>query len=451
MGRTQRPIRDPPRAIARRPGSRASTWPPPRRASSIARLIGDARPATREPAPGAWLRLAALGAAAVTALVVVSGALHLGLPHKALVVLAAPLLAAVVVAAATAHRPLLGVSVAALALLAAESVFGAIVAFAGHPGWAVVLHVAFAGLAFAAALLTAAAAFRGERVPAGAWRDYVELTKPRIMLLLLITAAAGMFVGAQGLPRLSQLAVVLAGGALACAGASALNHYLDRDIDALMGDRTASRPIVAGRLIAPRALEFGLVLSAFSFVLLASLVNVLAATLALIGNLFYVLVYTSWLKRSTVQNIVIGGAAGAVPPLVGWAAATGNLALPAFFLFLIIFFWTPPHFWALALLIKREYAAARIPMLPVVRGDRETSHQILLYSLVLATTTLLPFLWHTVGAVYLAAALVLDMVFICLALALARDTNPARAGRLFHFSLLYLAVLFAAMAVDTLV
>ena len=321
----------------------------------------------------------------------------------------------------------------------------------GGPEWAVALHQVFAGLALAAALLTAAAAFRGERVPAGAWRDYAALTKPRIMLLLLITAAAGMFVGAQGVPSLSQLAVVMAGGALACAGASALNHYLDRDIDALMGDRTASRPIVAGRLTAPRALEFGLVLSAFSFVLLASLVNVLAATLALVGNLFYVLVYTRWLKRSTVQNIVIGGAAGAVPPLVGWAAATGNVALPAVFLFLIIFFWTPPHFWALALLIKREYAAARIPMLPVVRGDRETSRRILAYSFVLAAASLMPFLWHVLGGVYLATALVLDVMFIGLAVGLVRDTNRARAGRLFHFSLLYLAMLFVAMAVDVVV
>jgi heme o synthase len=452
MRRTQRLTGDPGRLIVRpHARSRASTGPSARRAFSHVGLVAGAGPPTGEAAPGAWLRLAALGAAGVTALVVLSGALHLGLPHKALAVLSAPLLVAVVVAAASVHRPLLGISAAALGLLAAESAFGGIVAWAGDPEWAVVLHQVFAGLALAAALLTASAAFRGERVPAGAWRDYVALTKPRIMLLLLITAAAGMFVGAQGAPRLSQLAVVLAGGALACAGASALNNYLDRDIDALMGDRTAGRPIVAGRLIAPRALDFGLVLSAFSFVLLASLVNVLAATLALIGNLFYVLVYTRWLKRSTVQNIVIGGAAGAVPPLVGWAAATGNLTLPAIFLFLIIFFWTPPHFWALALLIKREYEAARIPMLPVVRGDRETSHRILAYSLVLATTTLLPFLWHTVGGVYLAAAIVLDAAFICLAIALARDTSPARAGRLFHFSLLYLALLFTAMAVDAVV
>ena len=221
------------------------------------------------------------------------------------------------------------------------------------------------------------------------------------MILLLITAAAGMFVGAGGVPELGPLAVLLAGGALASAGASALNHYLDRDIDALMGERTANRPIVAGRITAPRALEFGLVLSAFSFVLLGSLVNVLTAALALVGGLFYVIVYTRWLKRWTVQNIVIGGAAGAVPPLVGWAAATGNLTLPAISLFLIVFLWTPPHFWALALLIKRDYAAASVPMLPVVLGDRKTSHRILAYSLALATTTLLPFLWHAVGDVYL--------------------------------------------------
>src|SRR5438309_1945247 len=176
--------------------------------------------------------------------------------------------------------------------------------------------------------------------------------------------------------------------ALACGGASALNHVLDRDVDRRMR-RTSSRPVAAERVPPARALEFGLALSALSFVVLASLVNPLTAALALVGNLFYVLVYTGWLKRSTPQNIVIGGAAGAVPPLVGWAAATGNLTLPALFLFLIVFMWTPPHFWALALLIKRDYAAAKIPMLPVVRGDEETTRQILLYSLVLVPVTAL--------------------------------------------------------------
>jgi len=188
-------------------------------------------------------------------------------------------------------------------------------------------------------------------------------------------------------------------------------------------------------------------LSAFSFVLLASFVNVLTAVLALVGNLFYVLVYTRWLKRSTPQNIVIGGAAGAVPPLVGWAAATGNLAVPALFLFLIVFFWTPPHFWALALLIKRDYAAARIPMLPVVRGDRETARQILLYSAALVPITFLPFFWHTLGVAYLVSAVLLGTVLVGLAWRLRRETTPARARLLFHFSLAYLALLFVAMAV----
>ena len=181
---------------------------------------------------------------------------------------------------------------------------------------------------------------------------------------------------------------------------------------------------------------------------LASAVNVLTATLALVGNLFYVLVYTRWLKRSTPQNIVIGGAAGAVPPLVGWAAATGNLSVPALFLFLIVFFWTPPHFWALALLIKRDYAAARIPMLPVVRGDDETARQIVWYSLVLFAVTLLPFAWRSAGVVYLAAAVLLGAVFLRLAWRLRRETTPLRARALFHFSLLYLALLFVALAVD---
>jgi protoheme IX farnesyltransferase len=199
-----------------------------------------------------------------------------------------------------------------------------------------------------------------------------------------------------------------------------------------------------------RALEFGLTLSAFSFVLLASLVNVLAALLALVGNLFYVLVYTRWLKRSTPQNIVIGGAAGAVPPLVGWAAATGNLTLPALWLFLIVFFWTPPHFWALALLIKRDYEAARIPMLPVVRGARATTRQIVLYALVLVAVTVVPFLWGPLGIVYLVGALALGGAFVWLALRLRQDTTPRRAALLFHYSLLYLALLFTFMALDPL-
>ncbi len=235
-----------------------------------------------------------------------------------------------------------------------------------------------------------------------------------------------------------------------CGGASALNHVLDRDIDKLMGRRTRSRPVAAERMPLSSALEFGLTLSAFSFVLLASFVNVLTAALALVGNLFYVLVYTRWLKRTTPQNIVIGGAAGAVPPLVGWAAATGNLTLPALWLFLIVFFWTPPHFWALALLIRRDYEAARIPMLPVVRGERETTRQIVRYAFVLVGISIVPFVWGPLGPVYLGAALVLGGAFVVLALKLRRETTPRRASALFHYSLLYLALLFAAMAADPL-
>ena len=260
-----------------------------------------------------------------------------------------------------------------------------------------------------------------------------------------------MFVGSRGAPSLGLFFVTMLGLALACGGASALNHVLDADIDRLMGKRTERRPVAAGRVAPARAVEFGLALSALSFVVLGSAVNVLTAVLALVGNAFYVVVYTGWLKRSTPQNIVIGGAAGAVPPLVGYAAATGNLGLPALWLFLIVFFWTPPHFWALALVIKSDYQAARIPMLPVVRGDRETARQIVWYSVVLVGVSLLPFAWRTAGVLYLVAALLLGAMFLRLAWRLRRETTPLRAGTLFRFSLLYLALLFVALALDPLI
>ena len=402
-----------------------------------------------ELAPGAWLRLTAVGAAAATGLVVTSGALDLGTTHNALALLALPPLVALVVAAFVAHRRLLLPAATALGLLLIQIALGGVVALTDEAAWASGLHLAFGAVAFAATLVTAAATLRRDAAPRGAWRDYLTLTKPRIMTLLLLTGLGGMFVGAQGVPALGTVAIAMAGLALACGGASALNHVLDRDIDRSMR-RTSSRPVAADRLPPTRALEFGLALSALSFVLLAGLVNVLTAALALVGNLFYVLVYTGWLKRTTPQNIVIGGAAGAVPPLVGWAAATGNLTLPALFLFLIVFFWTPPHFWALALLIKRDYAEAKIPMLPVVRGDRTTARQILGYSVVLVAITLLPVAWRTLGVVYLASALVLGAWFLVLAWRLKRETTPDRARPLFHYSLAYLALLFVAMSVDPL-
>jgi heme o synthase len=390
--------------------------------------------------PGPWLRLTALFAAFATLLAVVSGAASLGAAHRVLAALALPPLLAVVLSAALIHRRLLVPALSALVL------FG-VAALVTAPG----VHLAFSAVAFAATLVLVAATYRGEPVPRASVRDYITLTKPRIMSLLLITGLCAMFVGADGAPAAWLIAVTMSGLALACGGASALNHVIDRDIDRLMGKRTRARPLAAERMPPSRALEFGLALSAFSFVLLASAVNVLTATLALVGNLFYVLVYTSWLKRTTPQNIVIGGAAGAVPPLVGWAAATGNLTLPALWLFLIVFFWTPPHFWALALLIRRDYEAARIPMLPVVKGERETTRQIVLYALVLVGITVVPFVWGPLGLVYLGAALLLGSAFLALAFWLRRDTTPRRASLLFHFSLLYLALLFAAMAVDPLV
>jgi protoheme IX farnesyltransferase len=381
--------------------------------------------------------LTALLAAAATLVAVVSGALSLGAAHQLLSALALPPLVAVLLAAWLGHRRLVAPALVSLLLFG----LAALITVDG-------LHLAAAAVAFASTLVLTALAFRGETAPLGSVRDYVTLTKPRIMSLLLLTGVCGMFIGAQGVPPLDDLAVLIVGLALACGGASALNHVIDRDIDALMGERTKARPVTSGRILPSYALEFGLALSALSFVLLASTVNVLTALLALVGNLFYVLVYTRWLKRSTPQNIVIGGAAGAVPPLVGWAAATGNLSLPALALFAIVFVWTPPHFWALALLIKENYAAAKVPMLPNVRGDRETARQIVLYTVGMIGITLLPFALGWSGAVYLGGALVLGGIFLALALKLQRDLTKRRAAILFHYSLLYLALLFTAMALD---
>ena len=387
---------------------------------------------------GPWLRLCGVGAAVTAVLAVASG--ELGIAHRALVLVALPLLVALALGAWFAHRHVFRTTSLALVLFLA----------AVASWWSRPLHLALAAAALAATVLATARLYRGARPAPVAWRDYVTLTKPRIMSLLLLTGAAGMFVGAGGVPDLGLLAATIVGLGLACGGASALNHVLDRDIDQSMG-RTSKRPVADGRVSPELALEFGLALSALSFVLLASVVNVLAAVLALVGNLFYVIVYTRWLKRSTPQNIVIGGAAGAIPPLVGWAAATGNLALPALYLFLIVFLWTPPHFWALALLIKRDYEAAKIPMLPVVRGERETARQILFYTLALVALTLVPVLTGTFGPLYLTAAVLLGALFLRLAWSLRQELTPRRAGVLFHYSLAYLALLFVAMAIDPIV
>ena len=397
-------------------------------------------------APGPFLRGAAVAGAGASAFVVAGATLSSGEAHKGVALVALPLLAGVAVAAWWTYPRLLSSSTIAFVSMLGAIGSGGLVAVTDSAAWATSLHVGCAAVALAAALVSAAVTFRGEPLPLGPWRDYVTLTKPRIMSLLLVTGAAGMFVGAQGLPAWSSFATAMLGLALACGGASALNHVLDADIDKLMGSRTEQRPVASGRVPAPRALEFGIVLSALSFALLASTVNLLTAVLALVGNLFYVVVYTRYLKRATVQNIVIGGAAGAVPPLVGFAAATGNLTLPALWLFLIVFLWTPPHFWALALMIREHYAQARVPMLPVVRGDRETTRQILLYSIVMVVFTVA--VGFSLGWLYMAAAVLLGGAFLVLAVQLRRSASRRHAMLLFHYSLAYLALLFVAAALD---
>ena len=276
---------------------------------------------------------------------------------------------------------------------------------------------------------------------------YFKLTKPRIIVLLLITTVPAMMLAERGLPSIGLTVATLVGGAIAAGSANAINCYLDRDIDEVMR-RTRTRPLPAHDVEPDRALAFGYVLGAVSFFFLSITVNVLAATLALSAIAFYVFVYTMWLKRTSVQNIVIGGAAGAVPALVGWAAVTGSVGLAAWVLFAIVFVWTPPHFWALAMRYSGDYRAAGIPMLPVVRGNEETRKQILLYSLVLFGTSLLLVPIGSMSVIYAGAAIVLGGWFVWRALRLWRGGSPAESMRLFRFSIVYLGLLFAAVAAD---
>ena len=282
--------------------------------------------------------------------------------------------------------------------------------------------------------------------------DYVALTKPPIISLLLVTAIGGMFlaqrhIGTGGVPDLLTLLLVCVGGALGAGGANAINHYLDQDIDAMMA-RTARRPVPGNRVRPLMALAYGIGLNVLSFGVLFYWVNWLAAVLTLAASLFYVLVYTGWLKRSTPQNIVIGGAAGSIPPVVGWVAVTGTFDLPALYLFAIIFFWTPPHFWALSLLIRQDYERAGVPMLPVVAGEQKTVENIFAYSLVLVALTLVFAATGAVGGVYLGAAAVLGAVFVWASWRLLRNQERKKARNLYLYSLLYLALLFGAMMAD---
>jgi heme o synthase len=275
--------------------------------------------------------------------------------------------------------------------------------------------------------------------------DYFEMTKPKVQSLLLFTTITTMYVA--GDPSLGLVALTCLGGALSAGGAGAINHALDRDLDAVM-KRTSRRPVASGRVSPSAAIVYGVLLGCASFALLALTVNPLAAVLAMAGLLGYVLVYTLWLKRSTPQNIVIGGAAGAVPPLVAWAAVTDGLTGTAVYLFAIVFFWTPPHFWSLSLLMKDEYARAGVPMLPVVRGEGETRRQILLYTVLLYAVTQLPFCAGAFGLTYLFCSVALGAAFIGGAVLLYRRADRRSALRLYLFSLAYLALLFGAMVAD---
>lgn len=295
-----------------------------------------------------------------------------------------------------------------------------------------------------------------ERGPAGGLRqrlrDYVTLTKPRIISLLLVTTLAPMLVAARGWPDSWVVLWTMLGGYLMAGGANAINMYYDRDIDSVM-PRTRLRPIPSGRMSPGHVLGFGITLGTAAFVLLWVAVNPLSAVLSLLGLFYYVFIYTHWLKRTSPQNIVVGGGAGAFPPLVGWAAVTGELGLTAFYLFLIVFFWTPPHFWALALVKQKDYGKVGVPMAPNVWGERHTMHQMLIYTLLLIPLTLGPVSYGGLGMVYGVSAVVLGgwLLLGVVRVMRARENFTRPAWALYRNSLLYLALLFAAMAVDGLV
>ena len=289
-------------------------------------------------------------------------------------------------------------------------------------------------------------------------RDWIALLKPRVMTLVVFTGAIGLFIAPVHV-HLLVAAIAILSIAIATGGAGAINMWYDRDIDALMR-RTVGRPVPAGRIAAPDALHYGIGLSAFSVLLLWLATNAVAAASLAVSILFYVLVYTMWLKRRTPQNIVIGGAAGAFPPVIGWAAATGQIGLLPFLLFATVFFWTPPHFWALSLYACKDYGNAGVPMLPVVRGARHTRWQILIYTVVLTAVSLVPAALRLTGPIYLGTTVLLDAGFLFLAWRTLRDqqmpdgtslTDDRPARQTFRFSLIYLAVLFVAVCADRLV
>lgn len=364
-------------------------------------------------------------------------------------------------------QALLGVATFALGLLATQALLGAASLSLDLPELLRGLHLALATELWGAAVAFGVLALRRpapalvELTPplrqhaaakgglAALINDYISLTKPKVISLLLVTTLAAMFITDRGMPTLALVFWTMLGGYLAAGGAGAINCAFDSDIDINMG-RTSRRPVPSGRIQAFQAFWFGIGLCVLAFLVLAVFTTLLAAVLAMVGAVYYTLIYTRWLKRSTWQNIVIGGGAGAIPPLVGWTAVTGELSLAAILLFVIIFYWTPPHFWALALVKQKDYARAGVPMLPVVAGEAETRWQIMLYSLLMVALSLLLTPLQAMGLVYLVLALVLGAVFLRYAWQVWRDGGQAHIWGLYKYSLLYLALLFVAMVADRL-
>ena len=282
------------------------------------------------------------------------------------------------------------------------------------------------------------------------FQNYIKLTKPRIIPLLLITAIGGMLLGAKETPNITTILTVLIGGSLASGGASSINQYLEHDIDTKMS-RTNDRPIATGTIKPINALIFGIVLNIISLFVFIIYTNLLSGLLAIGATIFYVVVYTIILKRSTHQNIVIGGAAGAIPPIIGWTAVTGSLGIPALLLFAIIFIWTPPHFWALSLILKDDYAAAKIPMLPVVHGIEKTKKEIFKYSILVFITTLTLIFAENIGLIYIIPTFILGLLFIYLSWDLLKSEEIKKAKSLFYYSMLYLSIIFIAIMIDSLI
>jgi protoheme IX farnesyltransferase len=356
------------------------------------------------------------------------------------------------------HRILLPLSTLTVVLYFAQVFVGAMDAVREFPRYVMVLHslttvALWAGLL---ALVIVSGFLARETVAfpplelGQRMRDFLTLTKPVVVLLLLVTTYAGRVVGGKAWPSLQLTFWTLFGGYLAAGGSSALNQYIDRDLDKNM-QRTAKRPLAAGRMTPAEGLAFGLALSVMSFYIFAGFINLLAAYLSLAGIIYYVVLYSILLKKATVHNIVIGGGAGAIPPLVGWAAATGSLNVPALFLFAIVFMWTPPHFWALAIVRKNDYARAGVPMLPVIRGEKETRWQILVYTLELVAISMLLPLFKFTGSIYLVSAIVLGIWLIHIAWQVWRIEGNKIAWKMYRYSSMYLAFIFLALMLDAVV